>query len=260
VRRLIDTRRPAAKLAAGLALALALTAAVSYAAVRPGAGHGPKRHSPATAGTLPTMPITTPASAALRIVKYPPAISTRAAARFRVAAAGEPTLRCRLDQRALKECGTAVVYRAVKPGSHTFYVQAQRRGRTFAHATYSWTVLEPKPFTVAPQLTGTAPLWPGAAASAIPVVINNPNPIAITVTTLRVGATGGAAGCDPAANLTLTAPALGGGKLQIPAHGSVSLPSATVAAPTIALRELDVNQDACKGARFDLSFSGNAGA
>jgi hypothetical protein len=258
VRQLLHRKRPAAKLAAGLALALALTAAASYAAVRPRAAHGPERHAPAPTSTSPTMPIATPGSAALRIQAHPPAISTRSTARFRVAAAGEPTLRCRLDRRAPTECEAAVTYHGVGTGPHTFYVQAQRRGRAFAHASFEWTVLEPKPFTVAPQLDGIGPLYPGSAPSPIPVVLYNPNPIAITVTALRVTATGGPAGCAPAANLSLTAPALG--KLQIPAHGSVSLPSATVAAPTIALRELGVDQDACKGANFNLAFSGSAGA
>jgi hypothetical protein len=258
VRRLLDKKGPAAKLAAGLALALALTAAVSYAAVRP--GRGPERHAAAAPSTPATVPSSTPGSAALRITGHPPTISTRSTARFRVAAAGEPTLRCRLDRRALKECGATVAYRAVGPGSHTFYVQAQRRGHAFAHATYGWTVLEPKPFTVSPRIAGVGPLYPGAAARSIPVVVSNPNPVAITVTALRITASGGGAGCDPTTNLALGAPELGAGRLQIPAHGSVDLPSSTVAAPTIGLRDLDADQDACQGANFDLSFSGSAGA
>jgi hypothetical protein len=260
VRRFLDTKRPAAKLAVGLALALALTAAASYAAVRPGSGRGPERHAPGAPATSPAAPIVAPGSAALRILGHPPTISTHSTARFRVDAAGEPALRCRLDRRAPKECDATVVYRGLGTGTHTFYVQAQRRGHTFAHASYAWAVLEPKPFTVAPQLAGIGPLYPGGAPRAIPVLVSNPNPVAITVTALRVTATGGPAGCDPGANLALSAPALAGDKLQIAAHGSVSLPSAAVTAPTIALRELDVDQDACKGANFNLAFSGSAGA
>jgi hypothetical protein len=260
VRRPLDRKGPAAKVAAGLALALALTAAVSYAAVRPGHAHEHKRHDPAPTTTAPTMPIITPANAALRIPVHPPTISTRPVARFRIIAPGEPILRCRLDKRALKECDATVTYRKLAIGPHNFYVQAQRRGRTFAHATYAWTVLEPKAFTVEPQLGSIGPLYPGAAPSPIPVVVSNPNPVAITVTALRVSADGGPAGCDASANLELTAPTLGTGQLQIAAHGSVSLPSAGVAAPTIALRELEANQDDCKDANFNLSFSGTAGA
>ena len=236
-----------------------LAAAASYAAVGHG-GHGHERHSPSAPATTPSAPIVAPGSAALRIQGHPPLISTRATARFRVEAAGGPTLRCRIDKRPPKDCGDAVTYRGLSFGPHSFFVQAVRRGRTVAHAVYSWTVLEPKPFTVSPRPGAVGPLFPGTAPTAIPVVIANPNPIAITVTSLRVSAGGGAAGCDPTTNLTLTAPALGTGKLRVPAHGSISLPSATVAAPTIALRELPVNQDGCQNAGFDLSFSGSAGA
>ena len=152
-----------------------------------------------------------------------------------------------------------MLYRGVGVGQHTFYVAAVSRQRTLARTSYSWLVLEPKPFTVSPQPEAIGPLYPGAAPSPIPVVISNPNPVPITITSLRVTAGGGAPGCSPADNVTLTAPALAGGKLRIAAHGSVSLPSAAAEAPTIALRELPVPQDACKNANFDLAFSGSAG-
>ncbi len=249
---------PAAKAAVGMALVLMLAAAASYAAVGHGGG-GHEQRSPAAPATTPTAPIVAPGSAALRILGHPPLISTRSTAKFRVEAAGESALRCRIDRRPVKECEESVVYRGVGVGAHTFLVQAVRRGRTVAHAGFAWTVLEPKPFTVSPRLEAIGPLYPGVAPTPIPIVLTNPNAIAITVTSLRVSASGGA-GCDPAANLALTAPALGSGKLRIAAHGSVSLPSATVAAPTIALRELPVDQDACQEADFDLAFSGSAGA
>jgi len=252
-------RIPAAKAVAGTALVLMLVAAASYAAVGH-AGDGHERHSPGAPATTPTAPIVAPGSAALRIQAHPPSISTRSTARFRVEAAGEPTLRCRIDKRPPKDCEDAVVYRGVGVGSHTFFVQAVRRGRTLAHAGFGWTVLEPKPFTVSPRLDAIGPLYPGTTPTAIPVLITNPNPLAITVTALRVSASGGAVGCDPAANLALTAPALASGKLRVPARGSVSLPNATVPAPTIALRELPVDQDACQEADFDLALSGSAGA
>lgn len=251
---------PTAKAVVGMALVLLLATAASYAAVRHGGGHGHEQRSPAAPATPATAPIVAPGSAALRIQGHPPLISTHSTARFRVEAAGEPTLRCRIDKRPPKECEDAVVYRGVGVGPHTFFVQALRRGRIVAHTGFAWTIIEPKPFTISPRPEEIGPLYPGNTPSPIPVVVTNPNPIAITITSLRVSAGNGPAGCDPAANLALTAPALGGGKLRIAAHGSVSLPTATVAAPTIELRELPVNQDACQGANFDLAFSGSAGA
>ncbi len=247
------------RIATGTLLALMLAAAASYAAAGHG-GRGKEHREPAATTTSPSSPVTTQGSGALRITGHPPAISTRSSARFRVEAAGEPTLRCRLDRRPAQDCGeSTMLYRGVKTGPHTFYVAALRRGRTFARASYAWLVLEPKPFTVSTQPGTVGPLYPGAVPSPIPVTISNPNPVPITVTSLRVIASGGAAGCAPADNVALTVPELDGGKLRVAAHGSVALPSAAVAAPTIALRELPVPQDACQNASFDLAFSGSAG-
>lgn len=255
-----------ARIAIGTVLALMLVAAASYAASSRGGAHGKerhepagKRHEPAGTATSPTTPVATQGSGALRITGHPRAISTLTTARFRVAAQGEPMLRCRLDKRPAQDCDESfVLYRGVAVGPHTFYVQALRRGRVTARAQFSWTVLEPKPFTISPRPDAVGPLYPGDPASPIAVVITNPNPVPITITALKVTASGGAPGCSPADNLSLATPALAGGRLRVAAHGSVSLPTAKVAAPTIALRELPVNQDACKNATFNLAFSGSA--
>lgn len=258
-------RRPAAKLAVGLVVALLVAAAASYAAVRPGSGggsarNGAMRHAPPRAPVTAQAPLAAEGSAVLSIVDHPPAVSTRSTARFRIVAAGEPALRCRLDGQQAQPCEPNVVYRGLDPGDHTFLVAAQRPGRRTVRADFGWRVLDPEPFEIEPRPGAIGPLFPGAAPTPIRVVISNPNPKAITVNSLRVTASGGAPGCEPASNLALTAPDLGDAPLRIPARGSLTLPSADVAAPTIRLRELGVNQDACQSAKFDLSFSGSAGA
>ncbi|MBS1846064.1 MAG: hypothetical protein JST53_16735 [Actinobacteria bacterium] len=255
-------RRPTAKLAVGLAAALLVAAGASYAAVRPAAPPGPQRHSaPASPIKSPaTIPIVAAGSTGLRIVEHPPPISTHPTARFRVVAAGEPELHCRLDRGPIKPCASSVFYRGLAGGDHTFLVAAQRPGRRAVRADFGWRVLEPEPFEVEPRPGSIGPLYPGAAPLPIRIVISNPNEVAITLTALKVTASGGAPGCDPATNVALTTPALGRWEPRIPAGGSLILPSAIIPAPTIALRELGVNQDACKGAKFSLSFSGSAGA
>ena len=257
-------RRPAAKLAVGLVVALLVAAAASYAAVRPGSDggsalDGSMRHAPPAAPVTASAPLAADGSATLSIADHPPAVSTRTTARFRIVAAGEPSLRCRLDGQQPRPCEPNVVYRGLDAGDHTFLVAAQRAGRRTVRADFGWRILEPEPFEIEPRPGSVGPLFPGAEPTPIRVVISNPNSKAITVNSLRVTASGGAPGCDPATNLTLTAPDLGDAQLRIPAHGSLTLPSAGVAAPTIALRELGVNQDACQSAKFDLSFSGSAG-
>ncbi|HEX4305207.1 MAG TPA: hypothetical protein VHZ54_04165 [Solirubrobacterales bacterium] len=254
-----DRRRPAAKVAVGLTVALLVVAAASYAAVGPSGG-GREHRDAGASGKPTTIPVgATTGSASLRIVDHPHTVTIHHTARFRVLAAGEPTLRCRLDQGRAQPCAASVVYRHLRAGDHRFLVAA-RGGRRTVRADFGWRVIEPMPFEVEPRPAEVGPLFPGAAPLPIRVVITNPNPVAISVTALRVGASGGAPACDPATNLALTSPDLGAARLRIPAHGSLTLPSATVPAPTIALRELAVDQDACQGASFDLSFTGSAGA
>ncbi len=255
-----DRRRPAARIAAGLAVALLVAAAASYAAVGPRGGGGREHRDAGATGKPTTIPISSTNPASLRIVGHPDAITARRTARFRVLAAGESVLRCRLDRRRSEPCAASVVYRNLGAGNHRFLVAAQRSGRRTVRADFGWRVVEPEPFTVEPRPARVGPLYPGAAPLPIRVVISNPNDVPITVTALRVGASGGGSGCDPAANLNLTAPDLATTHPRIPAHGSLSLPSATIPAPTIALRETGVDQDACQGASFNLSFTGSAGA
>ena len=45
---------------------------------------------------------------------------------------------------------------------------------------------------------------------------------------------------------------------SMPAGGSFRLPAQGVTTPSIQLRDLPVNQDACKNARFALEFTGSA--
>jgi hypothetical protein len=46
--------------------------------------------------------------------------------------------------------------------------------------------------------------------------------------------------------------------LAIPANGHVALPSGAVSAPQVLMKDLPVNQDACKGASFTFTYSGSA--
>lgn len=218
------------------------------------------RHAPPENPVTARTPFVAEPSAGLGIADHPPAVSTRSTARFRIVAAGEPVLRCRLDGGQARPCETEVVYRGLAPGGHTFAVAARRPGRGILRARFGWRVLEPQSFEVEPRPDSVGPLYPGAAPLPIRVVISNPNEVAITLTALKVTASGGGPGCDPATNLALTAPALDRSEPRIPAGGSLVLPSPGIAAPTIALRELGVNQDACQDAKFTLSFSGSAGA
>ncbi len=167
---------------------------------------------------------------------------------------------CRLDKAGWSACQGSVVFKRLALGAHSFAVRALDRfgGRSPA-SRFDWARVEPMRFSIAPQLSGLSALYPGAPPVVLPVVLANPNRAPIFVTSLRVTATGGPPGCDSAANLALfRSSASSSAPIRIPARGSVSLPAAGASPPSMQLRELPLNQDACQGAQFSLAFSGGA--
>jgi hypothetical protein len=167
---------------------------------------------------------------------------------------------CRLDGSGWRACRSPIDFKGLTSGSHTFSVRtANHRGKTSRSARFRWTLLEPRTFSIAPRLAAFSPLYPGAPPVPLPLVIENPNPVPIFVTSLRVSVIADPAGCAAAENLALShAGASNATPLEVPASGSVSLPATDVSAPTIQLRDLPVNQDACQNVRFPLEFSGSA--
>lgn len=195
------------------------------------------------------------------ISRHPDRISASNVARFDFAAGRRARrFRCRLDRRGWRACQAPIAYRELAPGKHSFAVRAlDRRGRRSAAARFRWQVLEPRDFAIVPRLSGIDALYPGAPAVALPVTIDNPNPVPILVTELRVAATADPLRCDRAENLILIPAGLSStAPLRVPAEGSASLPTPGFSPPAIQLRDLPVNQDACQNARFSLAFSGEA--
>jgi hypothetical protein len=196
-----------------------------------------------------------------KITMHPDKLATSTSAKFVFAVrGGKPRFQCRLDGRPpWSACQAPVTFSKLATGAHSFSVRVVARGRHGGATRFRWQVLEPKDFSITPQLGGLGALYPGAPAQALPVVITNPNPVPIFVTSLQVRATADPPGCGSAENLILAgASASGTAPIKVPASGSVSLPAAGVAAPSIQLRDLPVSQDACQRAQFPLAFSGAA--
>jgi hypothetical protein len=195
------------------------------------------------------------------ITQRPSKMATSASARFAFTDRGRnPRFQCRLDGRGWKACRPPVVFTKLAPGSHVFSVRAlDGPGRRSATTRFRWRVLEPKDFSIVPQLSGLSALYPGAPPVALPVTIANPNPVPIFVTSLHATPTANPQGCASAENLALIeSSASSAVPLEVPANGSVTLPAPGVSPPAIQLRDLPVDQDACQGARFPLAFSGEA--
>jgi hypothetical protein len=250
MRRTTRTLRGLIAVLAGIAAGLG---AVAYAATpqSPTPGSGPKAEQSQGVGSLPKPKIT----------MHPdkPATSTNAKVSFTVRA-GKPRFQCRLDGRPWSPCQAPVSFSKLAAGSHSFSVRSLgARGKHSKTARFRWQVLEPKDFSITPQLGSLGALYPGAPAQALPLTITNPNPVPIFVTSLQVKATADPPGCGSAENLALSgSSASSAAPIKVPANGSMSLPAPGASAPSIQLRDLPVSQDACQRAQFPLAFSGTA--
>jgi len=229
--------------------------AVAYAAVPqkhdPTPGSTPKPERSQGAGSLPKPKIT----------MHPDKLATTATAKFTFTARGDkPRFQCKLDGRAWSTCQAPVGYSKLAAGSHSFSVRTVGARKKYSKTVrFRWQALEPKDFSITPQLGSLGALFPGAPAQTLPLTIANPNPVPILVTSITVSANASPPGCASAENLILSgASASSASPIQVPANGSVSLPGPGGSAPTIGLRDLPVSQDACQGAQFPLSFSGTA--
>jgi hypothetical protein len=227
--------------------------AVAYAATpkSPSPGSAPKAERSQAVASLPKPKIT----------MHPDKLATSTNAKFKFTVrTGKPRFQCRLDSRAWSACQAPVSFSKLASGSHSFSVRSTGpRGKHGKTARFRWQVLQPKDFSISPQLGGLAALYPGAPAQALPLTITNPNPVPIFVTTLQVRATADPPGCGSAENLVLNgSSASSAAPIEVPAGGSMSLPAPGTSPPSIQLRDLPVSQDACQRAQFPLTFFGTA--
>jgi hypothetical protein len=168
------------------------------------------------------------------------------------------TFLCRLDASAFSKCTSPKSYTGLAAGAHTFYVEAQDGKGNVSAASYSWTIEAGVKFTISGSAAG--PLAPGTSQS-MPLAIKNPNTVPIYVTGLLVSVQTGSTklGCDGPTNLQVTqSSASATNTVTVPAGGEVALPSGTVTAPQVLMKDLASNQDACKGASFTFNYTGSA--
>ena len=259
-------------------------AAAAYAA------SGPDDAAEGQRGSRPLVP---------RLTDHPDSVTTETVARFDFAARPRPASRakpghpldfqCRLDDDAWDACRAPVPVDGLRDGHHRFQVRAiNRGGRPGEPAVFDWRVLRavpPAPHPPAPQATPAAgtpavpapderepglpfsieqlepppPLFPGTPAQPLAVRLDNPNPLPIAITSLRVSLAADPSGCAGAENFVfIPSDASAATPLAIPPEASVTLPAQGISPPAIAMRDLPVSQDACQGAELQLLFSGEA--
>jgi hypothetical protein len=280
----------AARVLVALAAATAcLGAVVAYAATRSVGGHQ-KAHRAQTSERLwsPELieapPETTAASdPQIRFHVRPRNPSTQPAPGGPEPAEPETSTRrfqCRVDGSDWSACRSPYRLTGLVPGSHGFAVRVfNRENRAGEPVAISWQQIAvaatssppspppapPKPDEpVAPKqfsieaLEEPENLYPGFPPTTIPVRIANPNSVPIEVTALSVAIGEAPAGCTTE-NFELTPAGVSPTEpVQVPANGSVDLPTATVEAPSIRMLNLPVNQDACQELQIPLVFSGEA--
>lgn len=255
-----------------LVAAAACLGSVAYAATRPepaarkGGKHGPPRAKadgpprprfievPSTGGLASEVQFRFHvAPPPQRPVRGKPGTPSAPAVRWR-------RFECRFEGGDWSGCSSPYGIRGLEPGDHAFAVRAlNRRGLPGLAAHYRWAQLEPKGFTIDSDTSSLEDLMPGAPPQQLPLSIGNPNPVPIEVTALTVAVSPDPPGCPADPNFAVTPSDLSpSAALVIPAGGTASLPSAAASAPTLALRELSSDQNACQGATVELVFSGEA--
>lgn len=292
-RRIAAGRAGAIRVAIALLAGSACLGAVAYAATGIGgrdvglAGRhlavGASRHAATPVDREERMP-------RVRLIEAPAVSSTAADPQFRFnvppraketddasspaagpeAATPRRRFQCRLDSGRWADCASPHRLVGLAPGTHDFAVRAlTRKGRPGPDVAYGWQIVveavsvanqepaEGKPFSVE-QTAALTPLFPGDPAQQLSLAIGNPNSVPIEITSLTATIANSPPDCG-AENFELTgSSASEANPLVVPAEGTIELPAAAVSAPSIALLDLPVNQDACQGAELELGLSGEA--
>lgn len=196
-------------------------------------------------------------------VQKPDDPSTSSSATFKFAdGEANVTYLCQLDGGAYAACSSPVTFNKLADGAHLLSVKARdAAGNVGAASAYGWSVqgqVKGEPFTIAGSYDGL--LVPGVTGQ-LALRVGNPNkkPILVTSLTVTIQPGSSKAGCDGPRNLQITPSNVSeANPLSVPANGSVTLPSGSVSAPRVTMRNLSTNQDACKGAVFTFAYGGSS--
>jgi hypothetical protein len=176
------------------------------------------------------------------------------------------TFQCSKENEAWFTCSTPYTWVIVTSnyGQHQFAVRAiDAAGNVSAATSYTFKYEKKLPTSGLPfQITGSVSGLTLGTFRPIAVTISNPNGVLIYVSALTVAISPNStpAGCTSSDNVDLVQSNVSTSLMvAVPANGSVVLPAQGAVAPQIRLKDLPtVNQDACKGTSFTLTYSGTA--
>lgn len=179
------------------------------------------------------------------------------------------TFLCSLDGGAFATCpdgdhDSDADYGNLGPGNQTFQVEAvNSTGQAGAPATWTWTIAVSASFPISGNITG---LFAPGVTQPLDLSFTNPYGFSLEVLSVSItvphGTTKGGhpnPGCDGPTNMVVTQGF--SGPVTVPAHATRSLQALGVPQagwPQVEMPDLPINQDACEGTTFTLSYSGTA--
>lgn len=169
------------------------------------------------------------------------------------------TFSCSLDGAASEPCNRVVNFTNLDFDKHCLRVRAvdAAGNQSETAATWCWSIVLHGGFPV----SGTIPqLFAPGVSHRLDLVIGNPYnfPIRVTAVTITV-AEDAATPCEERVNLIVEEPLAG--PVDVPRNSTQSLSQLGVASadrPLLTMPNLSTNQDACKGASFSLTYTGEA--
>ena len=163
------------------------------------------------------------------------------------------SFQCSKENGAWFSCANPYTYTVpiTNVSQHQFAVHAvDDAGNTSAVAAYSWKVSK-LDFTIA----GTVSYLYPAVWRSIAVTITNPNSYDINLSEISVGVSSSPAGCSASTNIEFQqSPISSSHTVTVPRNSTLTL--AVADQPQIRLKNLPVNQDACKNGTFQLTYAG----
>lgn len=176
----------------------------------------------------------------------------------------DATAQCSLENGSWKPCSTPFrwVIETGNYGQHQFAVRAiDAAGNASAPATYRFKYEKGLPTSGVPfDISGSVSGLSIGIWRPITVTLTNPNPVPIFVSEVTVTLPDTSPnGCSILDNFEVDQSDIStSNTVTVPAGGSLTLPADGATPPRIRLVNKPVNQDACKGVTFPLTYSGTA--